>query len=378
LAGIKEITVFTLGDANELKAWSNVPYFFTKSLEQKGIRVNRVNIEENPYLFKIYKYSIFAFLKLLKRNSDHNYFRAGLNNFLTNKKIQKAIRTFPNSDAFLFLTYSFSAKTFSRKKTILFSDWSYLYFIKHFLGREPLWFEKNALRREKKNIETADQVMGLFPRSNEFNTKNYDTSHCVYLGNVINSDRWPDKHEVIKLKQKSQSLLFIGNAKYIQGAKDLVTAFKLVHSNYNEMELHIIGLDENELGLKQENLFCHGYLDKGNPAENELYYKLLSKARMIINTNEAWGAFSAMTEAMFYYTPVITSPYAEFTKTYGKEIDFGYYVNSSSAGQLSTKIEELLLLSEPKMFAFMQNAHEKVKDFTWDNYTMRFLDLLSK
>lgn len=41
---IREVTVFSPGDSRSLTCWSNVPCLFTKSLESKGIKVNRVNI----------------------------------------------------------------------------------------------------------------------------------------------------------------------------------------------------------------------------------------------------------------------------------------------------------------------------------------------
>ena len=106
--GIKEITVFTIGDSNEIKTWSNIPYFLTKNLEKKGIQVNRVNIQENPLLFTIYKYTIFACIKLLYRNSNQTYFRSKLNNTLTNIKIKKALIKHSKADLSVFLSFSFS------------------------------------------------------------------------------------------------------------------------------------------------------------------------------------------------------------------------------------------------------------------------------
>ncbi|MHA5135034.1 hypothetical protein [Oenococcus oeni] len=47
---IKEITVFSYGDSNLLKTWSNVPYFFTKTFADDGVSVNRVNVEPNRLL----------------------------------------------------------------------------------------------------------------------------------------------------------------------------------------------------------------------------------------------------------------------------------------------------------------------------------------
>ncbi len=372
---IKEITVFSIGDSKELKTWSNVPYFFTKNLEEKQLKVNRINIEENTFLNTLYKYSLFVFYKLLNKNSNHTYFRSRLNYFLTNRKIKAAIKKHNNAEALLFLTYSFSAPKQKDKKVVLFSDWSYLYYINNFLKREPAWFEQNTLNKEKQHIHDADIVLSLFPKSLEFNLQHYNNKHLFYLGNVINGNYALDIKLQVFQKLKSNKLLFIGNKKYTQGAIDLIKAFKQLNTN---AELHIIGLSEKEIDMKVESLFYHGYLDKGIASENELYYKLITEAKVIVNTNPDWGSFSAMTEAMYYYTPVITTPYPEFTETYGNEIDFGYYVNNNSLEELISKIELILTHSSDKQIELMNNAHQKVKDFTWSIYTDKVLKLISE
>jgi glycosyltransferase involved in cell wall biosynthesis len=378
LKPIKEITVFAIGDSNALKTWSNVPYFFTKSLEEKHIIVNRVNIEENPVLNVIYKYTVFIFLKLINKNSNHTYFRSGLNYFLTNRKIKAAIKQYPHADALLFLTYSFSVEKQIGKKVILFSDWSYLYYIYNFLKREPLWFEQRTLAREKKHIEQADTVLSLFPKSLEFNKIHYNNPHLYYLGNVINGNYPLNSVQLIDQKLTSNKLLFIGNKKYIQGALNLISTFKSLLQTGVQAELHIIGIKETQTGIKLPGLFYYGYLDKGIPTENEQYYKLISETKVIINTNPDWGAFSAMTEAMYYFTPVITTAYAEFTETYGNDIDFGYYVSDQSEEELIRKIASVLNHSSDKQTELMRNAHQKVKDFTWSAYTNKVLQLISE
>jgi glycosyltransferase involved in cell wall biosynthesis len=184
---------------------------------------------------------------------------------------------------------------------------------------------------------------------------------------------------VISKKINSNKLLFIGTKKYKKGALELITAFKLLtDKNPNKIELHIIGLDEQEINISMPNLYYYGYLNKGIKNENELYYKLLAEAKAIINTNVSWGAFSAMTEAMYFYTPVITTPYSEFTETYGAEINFGYYVNENSNQKLVSTIETLLGNTDEQQLILMNNAHEKVKDFSWDNYSDKLLDLMTK
>jgi glycosyltransferase involved in cell wall biosynthesis len=375
---LKEITVFSIGDSKELKTWSNVPYFFTKTLEAKNVKVNRVNIEENRFLNAVYKYTVYAFLKIFYPNSNHTYFRSGLNYFATNLKIKKALKEFPKAEALIFLTYSFSAGKISDKKIILFSDWSYLYLIKTFLKRESYWFEKTALQREKEHIDKADLVLSLFPKSFEFNLQHYQNKNCLYLGNVINSEYPLNKEHLLELKLTSSKFLFIGNKKYIKGAVDLINAFKELDRNKNtNAELHIIGLNENDTNIKLPGLYYHGYLDKGDVNENKTYYQLISTAKVIINTNPGWGAFSAMTECMYYYTPVITTPYEEFVETYGKEIDFGYYLKSDSTGGLTDLLGKMLHNDESVQLALMKSAHEKVKEFTWERYADKLLRLIS-
>lgn len=375
---IKEITVFSIGDSRELKSWSNVPYFFTKSLEDKHIKINRVDIDENPFLTLIYKYSIFSFLKLFYKNSDHNYFRSGINYFLTTIKIRKALKKHKTADLILFLTNSFSSKKYSNKKVVLFSDWTYLYKIETFFKRKPFWFEKRALKREEENINSADVLVNLFPRSNQFNLLNYKNQNQNYLGNVINCNYPLNKNELLNKKLKSNKILFIGTRKYKNGAIELINAFKKIsQKDLNKIELHLIGLHENDLGINLPGLFYYGYLNKGIKSENDKYYKLMSEAKVIINTSINWGAFSAMTEAMYYYTPVITTPYPEFTETYGSEIDFGYFVNDHSTENLISTIELVLKNTSDQQLILMNNAHEKVKEFTWSNYTDKLLKLIT-
>ncbi len=374
MTAIKEITVFSVGDANDLKTWSNVPYFFTKTLEIKGYKVNRVNIEENKTLFTIYKYTAFVFLKILCSNSNHTYFRSKLNYKLTNKKIKRSLEKFSNTDAAIFLTFSFSAPENFKKKVVSFGDWTYLYYLTTFLKREPKWFEKNCLEREKRHIDNADLVLGLFPLSSTFIRKNYSNVNTHYLGNVINSNYELNKDFVLELKKNSKKLLFIGDQKYLNGALELIEVFKKIKPNYSDLELHFIGLTESDTSINANGIHYQGYLNKSIAEENKLYYKLLSEAMVIINSTNDWGGFSSLTEAMYFYTPVITRPYDEFTETYGSKIDFGYFIDQNNT--LISCIEKLLKSSKEEHLKLMLSAHSTVKDHTWDNYITKMMDLI--
>jgi glycosyltransferase involved in cell wall biosynthesis len=371
---IKEITVFTEGDSRQIKTWSNVPYFFTKSLEEKGIKVNRINIEENRFISLLYKYSVYAFIKVFYPNSNHNYFRSGLNYFLTNRKIKKAINTYSGSDLFLSLTYSFNVPS---QNTVLFGDWSYAYYIQYFKKRKPYWFEKKALRREEMHISKANFVLSLFPKSSEFLKQTSQNKNIFYLGNVINATQKPEKEKLITSKLNSNLILFIGNKKYLKGARELVDSFQNLRNVQTDAQLHLIGLSREDVGISSSNIFYHGYLNKGIESENKTYYDLLTEAKVIVNSNPDWGAFSAMTEAMYFYTPVITTAYPEFTETYGSEISFGHYVNSGSSDELKAAIEKIFSCPHEDYTRMMTAAHDRVKDYTWKNYSDKFLKLFS-
>ena len=375
MTAIKEITVFSIGDANELSTWSNVPYFFTKNLEFKNIKVNRVNIKENSVINILYKYTIYVFLKLLNKNSNHTYFRSGLNYFLTNCKIKKAIKEFNQSEILIFLTYSFCANKYHNKKVVLLGDWCYLYYISTFLKREPMWFEKKALAREKKHINYADNVINLFPKSEEFNLKHFNDKNQFYLGHIINGNYDLNYEEIISKKLNSRKLLFIGNKKYMVGALNLIKSFEKLNTN---AELHIIGLTKQDVGIHLPGLFYYGYLNKGIVLENELYYKLIIEARVIVNTNPKWGSFSAITEDMYYPTPVITLPYPEFNKTYGTEINFGFYVNEDVTDDLTSKLTDILNDSKDEQLNKMKSAHNQVKNFSWSAYTNKVINLINE
>lgn len=377
MSTLKEITVFSIGDSKDLKAWSNVPYFFTKSIEDKSIIVNRVNIEEHPTINLLYKYSVFAFLKLFYKNTNHSYFRSGLNNYLTELKIKKSIAEYPKSDAFFFLTFSFSCKKITHKNCFLFADWSYLYYITQFLKRQPYWFEQKALKREAENIRMSNGIVSLFPKSHSFNLSRFENKNQYYFGNVINSSYVLNKPQLVGNKKNSFKLLFIGNKKYIKGATDLILAFKQLLNSNPLVELHIIGLSESDTDIVLPHLFYYGYLDKGKKSENGLYYQLLGESKAIVNTNPNWGAFSAVTEAMYYYTPVITTNYEEFVETYGNDIDFGYYVRSNSKVELVQKLKLLFDLSEVSYQEMMYAAHDRVKDFSWSNYSDKLIKLIT-
>ena len=97
----------------------------------------------------------------------------------------------------------------------------------------------------------------------------------------------------------------------------------------------------------------------------------MQKASVFVNPTEKWAGYSSTIEAMYYYTPVVVSPYEEFVGEFGKQINFGVYNKVFSKESLATSI--LSIFNADNYDELCLNAHNRVKDYTWDNYVERLL-----
>jgi len=363
---IKEVSVFTNGDSDKLSTWSNVPYFFTQSLIEKGVKVNRIDLSPDPSLEKRWnKFFGRVISKMLKRTS-YQYFRSYTHFNNTRLRIKKALNLYPESDANIFLTFSFSSVGLTQKPTILFCDWTYDHYFNYHANRKPDFLEKQCIRRENSQIEGADLVLLLFPSVAEYMKNRYRNKNIKYLGNVINSVYDVSEAEIIKAKENSWDLIFVGRSGYRDGALALISAFGNLKNDYPQLKLHIIGMNENDFDVLSENIYCYGYLDKGKDEDRETYYNLFRKAKIFINTTPKWGAFSATIEAMYFCIPVVVSPYDEFVKTFGEDIQFGAYCEQNLPNEIEKNIKSIL--GSPSYSSFCFNAHNSVREYTWSSY----------
>lgn len=364
---MNEITIFTYGDSKKISTWSNIPYFFTTTLEKKGIVVNRIDITPSSRILKkIFKLGLYRILPKLYKNNSYNYLRSFLFKIEANLKIKKAVKKYPKSDSFIFLNFDFSSKRYSKKPSILFGDWTYEHYINYLLNREPNFFEFQYIKSQNRKIKESDIVFPLFPGMAE---QLKHKGNIKYLGNVINSSIESNKKEILKQKKDSNKIIFIGSNKYIEGAKKLLESYNILKKKYPKLSLDFIGLKETDFNNLPKDVKCHGYLDKGNNEQREIYYKLLKEARVFVNTTPKWSAFSASVEAMYFYNPVIVPSYEEFVKTFGENFNGGIYCNNND--NLAEKIE--LIINSQSYEEFSINARTLVKNFTWDSYIDKVL-----
>lgn len=369
---IKEVTVFSNGDSSKISTWSNIPYFLTETLLSKGIRVNRVNLSQNPSLRNFFNKTVYRIARRLNRNTTYNYFRSYVHFSDARFRIKKAVKQHPSSDAFIFLTFGFSSAGLTGKPTVQLCDWTYDFYFKYFLERTPDFFERRYINRENSQIERSDKVFVLFPGVAKYMKNKYENKNIFYIGNVVNSLYDAPVLPAPENIKDTNSLLFVGSKKYIDGATSLITAFSRARQVYPELKLHLIGMRSTDLESVPEGVYCHGYLDKGKAADRDIYYKLLREAGVFINTTPKWGAFSATVEAMYFYTPVITSPYEDFVETFGRRIDFGYYCENNIPQLIEHYI--MKLLDNASYESLCINAHKSVEKFTWSAYVEKFME----
>jgi len=184
-------------------------------------------------------------------------------------------------------------------------------------------------------------------------------------------DREINENEILERKQISNKLLFIGSIKYFEGAKLLIDSYSRLKPLYPLLELVIIGIGKEYFPALPEGVTCYGYLDKGKKQENERYYEELINAKVIINTTPVWAGYSSTIEGMYFYTPVIVSPYSDFVNEFGKELNFGFYCQEFDVLSLKEAIELLFQRNDYQQLCI--NAREKVKDYTWENYVTKLM-----
>ena len=393
---MKKILFFTNGDSNNANAWSNVPYCFSHALENNGITVFRVDYSMHPSFVKFYNLVVRRILDgLTLRKLKFPYLRTTrLFKFFAERKIKKAIQQYPQANLCLFMGYGFYNK-WSNTPSLLFSDWTTEMDIQK--KREPNYLEKRIIRQEEEAINYAQYVISLFPVCCEEMKKKYPKANIHFLGgNVINdllnkslvsrsklqvsnekADNTIIVEDLVETKEKSKKLLFIGRkTTYLEAAKKLVEAYKLLKEEeaYKDYELDIVGCAASDFDSLPEGVTCYGFLNKSEERDRKTYYDLLLGAKVLVNANPKWGAFSSTVEAMYYYTPVIVSPYQDFVKNFGKEIDFGVYNQDFSASGIANNIKDI---SDPDNYTNKCfHAHNSVCDYTWENYICKIIKLI--
>lgn len=364
---IKEIIFFSGGDANDPRVWSNVPCLYSRTLEKKGYLVHRVCYAPHNICLSIYNRLSHYLRKVLKVNMPP-FSQTIFYNRIARIIIKKSLAKYRSADLCIFMGNNGLVNFNDSRPGVIFCESEVGNLIRR-NNRTPNILERFSIKRTKKALSKADLVTILFPQDMESMRELSPEINVQYRGgNVINSfyDGELNESEILASKSKSNMILYVGGGHYKEGAMMTIAAFRLLKAKHPELELHIIGMTADAFESLPEGVICHGYLNKDNPSQNKTYYSLFKNAKLYMNPTPRWGAYSSCVEAMYFYNPIIVHPYKHFVGEFGTEIDFGCYNNEFTPEGVAESIERVVYAQNYLEMA--KNAHNHVKDYTWDKY----------
>ncbi|QIY82126.1 glycosyltransferase [Chryseobacterium sp. NEB161] len=373
---VNKVIFFTYGDSSDASTWSNVPYLFTKTLRDKGITVYDVNLAGNKWLRRFFDRIIVPVFSIFFPDHQYSFSRSRILRLINNYKIKNSVKKHSNADLCIFTNFDYYNK-FTDIPTLLFCDWTYDVLINDRLKRKTYFFENWFLSQQKDAIVNAKYVISLFPECAASIKNTYPTANVQYLGsNVINSMFTGIlNQDIIEVKKKSKEILFIGGEKYKDGAQKLVNAFTIFSKKNPNYKLNLIGIKSEWIKSTSTDVLYHGYLRKDVEEENKRYYNLMLKANFVINPTPLWAGYSSMIEAMYFYTPVITTPYKDFVTEFGNNIKFGLYVENDHIDNILDCMEKMIQTKNYEEMCL--NAHQSVEKYSWENYTNKLLNLVN-
>ena len=374
---MKKIILYTCGDSTKLSTWSNVPYLFSGALERSGVDLVRVDISPSKVINRIFNtLSFYLFRKVCRFRACPEFHRTWLHRFIVYRRMKKVANLYPDAKLNLFLSYGFT-NPYSSAPSVLWCDWTDEIVIQR-LGRSIKWYEIGSIKHERCVMKQASAVYTMFPKCREQMEQMYGRAIVHLNRNVVNDASGKDVNidELVRARAQSNMIIFIGNHRYRGAALQLIDAFKKLQKSNNQLELHIIGMNTQDLGCEgNKGIFCYGYLSKDDEKQRNIYYTLLHGARVFVNPAVLWGGYSSTIEAMYFACPIIVTPYADFIAEYGDDISFGRYLKPED--DLADSITSVM--NSERYTEMCYKAHEMVADYTWDNYMRDLLaDLRSK
>lgn len=362
-----KILFFCYGDSRDASTWSNVPYLMSKELESAGFSLIRVDLSHSSILARVMN----KLYRLLKAGENYDFTRSSIFRRITERKIRQAVNQHPDAEMAIFLMFDFitPAKTIP---CLVFSDWTFKMLIEDRNHRKPTRLEQQFIAHQKYVIENADIVLPLFSETyKKLHSEHPNANIQRIKGNVVNImyDGHIDAQSLVREKFRSKSILFIGKPAYREGLQKLISSI----GENDGITVEIVGMTANDMPGAPSFCRFHGFLRKDVAEERDLYYRLLSSAKIICNPTSVWAAYSSIVEGMYFYTPVIVTPFSQFVDEFGKEIKFGFYTDGHD---LKTKIEAINNLSENEYAAMAYAAHDTVSDYTWKNYVGRMIEIM--
>jgi glycosyltransferase involved in cell wall biosynthesis len=376
-----KINFFCWGDSNDINTWSNVPYFFARTLISRQVDVRRFDLIPPRGL-------IHRALSFLNRQRNRvaslfgrpprPLFRVPAFHRLVNFHLARTCRKFQDADLNLFLTFSFSSDRYSDVPVALYCDRTYEHHLEE-QGVSPGWVDRRLFSMEQRNLQNARYVFSLNRACLEFVRDRYDVQSPQLLKAAINlsEDNFPDPNALIARKEADRNILFVGRGYYQRGVDILLKAFLHFNEKFSDpFTLHLVGVTDSELPEPQAHVICHGYLGKDDPAQYREYIDLLASARLFVFPMRFGPIAGVLREALWMCTPVILTNVSNATDR----------VQDGKNGMLAGKADpeeiarcmSVLVANDGLWRRMAVYARESVRDETWEATVDHFLDVVGE
>jgi glycosyltransferase involved in cell wall biosynthesis len=217
----------------------------------------------------------------------------------------------------------------------------------------------------KKEIELADLILcgSDFVRQSCL-SEGINRSKLVLLPYGIDLDKFSNP----QLQPVSQKIkvVFIGSVTFRKGADIVLQSWKKIKKEFPFAELHFYGSIEMKVSQDIEGVFYHGFITQ------EILIQELKQAHISILPSFFEGSSLAIYQSMAMGLAIITTPNSGSVIKNDRN---GLLIHYGSENELTEKLR--LLLKDTnlrKQLAF--NAVEDVKEYTWDNYGKKLVNLL--
>lgn len=379
-----EFNLFVYGDSSDINTWSNLPYFFSKFLINKGIKLNRININPDESLLcrgylNFLKKWITIKRKVIKKKFRFDPFRDKIITFLVNQKIKNENQKYPHANLNIFLTYSFSSYKFSNVPVVHYCDQTYEIFIND-TKKETKKRDFYFIKIERNNLKNSAHIFSTNPKCAKFIIKRYNLSNVTELraGIHLENSFTENENHILTLKKKNKDILCIGKDAYKRGVDILIEAFNHFNClNANSFTLHLVGVFQKNIAEVNEKIIFYGYLNKNNPSEFKIYCDLLKKSRLFVMPMRFGPRPGVVKEAGLMYTPVITTNIWHMNELI-QDNENGILVDSLNPRDFADKMNHLVN-NEAIWEKLAKKAHQLAKEkYSWENTINHFLNVCSK
>lgn len=374
-----EFNLIVMGDSSNINTWSNLPYFFSKALIDKGVKLNRINaIPKERLLFRYYLIFLQKWIdiknKVLSRNCSYDPCRDIVTIYFANKKIKKEIQKHSQAKLNIFLTFSFSSFKFSKVPVVHYCDQTYELFLndtKKEINKRDLYF----IGIEKNNLKNAHYIYATNKKCSDSIKSRYKLKNVDVLPAGINLENLTVDNESEILTEKNKNILFIGKGSYKRGVDILIKAFNLFNQkNANSFTLHIVGIPSSNSRHLNTNIKFHGYLNKHDSSGLTTYYHLLRTAKLFVMPMREGPIPGVIREAGLMYTPVIVTNIWHVDK-FIKDGHDGVLVNSLRPEEFADRMNNLVK-NNNLWEKLAKNAHASAKNYSWDHTAQIFLEFM--